>query len=90
MLGAFEDPFDLLLLGHGLDLVPPLVVSRDVPEDASHQNHRHQRAQEDDDEQRVDDGEPVHLFGQRLGHGMLGADVKCGRTLAGMALFMER
>jgi hypothetical protein len=32
----------------------------------------------------------VHLFGQRLGHGMLGADVKCRRTLAGMALFMER
>ena len=90
MLGAFEGTFDLLLLGHGLDLVPPLVVARYVPEDASHQNHRHQRAQEDDDEQRVDDGEPVHLFGQRLGHGMLGADVKCRRTLAGMALFMER
>ena len=65
MLDAFEGHFDLLLLSHGLDLVP-LVVARYVPEDASHQNHRHQRAQEDYDEQRVD-GEPVHLFRQGLG-----------------------
>ncbi|KAJ8530489.1 hypothetical protein ON010_g14423 [Phytophthora cinnamomi] len=66
-VGVDELPARLLALLGALLLGRHAVVAADVAVKTAHEDHAHHATQEQHDDQRVDDGEPVHLVAARAG-----------------------